>query len=182
MGHVSSSPGQITDWTLAVNFSVPLGLRRERAAVRRQELVIARDRANIQQGVHNLAHELAAGVRDLSQSYEQYEAFRETRQAARINLEQQAAQYRSGRTIFLNVLAAITDWGNAVSAEAQALLQYNTDLATLERQTGTILETHGVRFYEERFLSIGPLGRLFKPRAYPQRLPPTENVDLYETG
>ena len=32
----------------------------------------------------------------------------------------------------LDVLTAIAQWGNAVSSEAQALLQYNTELANLE--------------------------------------------------
>ena len=84
--------------------------------------------------------------------------------------------------IFLNVLLAINDWGNAVRAEAQSLLLYNTELANLERQTGTILETHGIRFYEERFGSIGPLGRMLPPHSYPGGLPPTPNNDRYVPG
>jgi hypothetical protein len=97
-------------------------------------------------------------------------------------LEAQILEYVLGRTDFLNVLLAITDWGNAVSNEAFSLTQYNTELANLERQTGTILETHGVRFFEERFRSIGPLGRLGHGRAYPRALPPTENVPIYPAG
>jgi outer membrane protein TolC len=179
---LSSRPGQFTDWTLAVNFSVPLGLRQSRASLRRQELIIARDEANLAQGVHAAAHVLAGNLRNLAQYYEQYQAFREARIAARINLERQYAEYRAGRAILLNLLLSITDWGNAVSAEAQAMLQYNTELANLERQTGTILETHGVRFYEERFGSIGPLGRLGHHALYPQALRPTLNYDRYPAG
>jgi hypothetical protein len=122
---------------------------------------------------------VADNVRNISQFYEQYRAFRETRAAARINLEQQLAEFRVGRAIFLNVLQAITDWGNAVSAEAQSLAQYNTELARLERETGTILETHGIRFFEERFQSIGPLGRLAKPVCYPEAVPPGPNAPRY---
>ena len=98
--------------------------------------------------------------------FEQYEAFAEMRVAARANLEQQLAEYRVQRIIFLNVLLAITDWGNAVSNEAQSLLQYNSELANLELQTGTILETHGVRFFEERFGRSAP-GPLRSAGAYP---------------
>ncbi|MEO8499077.1 MAG: hypothetical protein ABI614_28770 [Planctomycetota bacterium] len=94
----------------------------------------------------------------------------------------QAAEYRNGRTILLNLLQGITDWGNAVSAEAQALLQYNTELANLELQTGTILETHGVRFYEERFGAVGPLSRLFPDRCYPGTTTPDQNYDRYPGG
>ena len=179
---LSSRPGQFTDWTVAVNFSVPLGLRRERAVLRRQELIIARDRANLQQGLHGAVHDVAVNLRNLAQFYEQYLAFQETRQAARINLEVQLAEYRFRGGIFLNVLQAIGAWGNAVSAEAQALLQYNVELANLELQTGTILESHGIRFYEERYGSLGPLGRLHPDECYPSELRPTRNVDRYRSG
>ncbi|MGE0759154.1 MAG: hypothetical protein AB7O38_19210, partial [Pirellulaceae bacterium] len=68
------------------------------------------------------------------------------------------------------------------SAQAQTLLQYNSELANLERRTGTILETHGIAFYEERYGSIGPLGRLHPGVCYPMSLPPTGNTDRYEQG
>src|SRR5947207_7654548 len=73
----------------------------------------------------------------------------------------------------------MTTWGNDVSSEAQSLSQYNVELANLERQTGTILETHGVRFFEERFASIGPLGRLAAPQCYPSAVVPSPNADRY---
>lgn len=176
---LESAPGQFTDWSLGVNFSVPLGLRQGRAGLRQAELILARDRANLDQGLHAATYDLANSVRNVAQFYEQYKAFRETRAAARVNLEQQLAEFRAGRAIFLNVLQAITDWGNAVSSEAQALAQYNVELATLERATGTILETHGVWFQEERFKSIGPLGRLVEPVCYPKDARPGPNADKY---
>jgi outer membrane protein TolC len=179
---ISTEPGASTDWTLGVNFSVPLGLRQARAELRRQDLVILRDQASLDQQLHFTAHNVSTSLRNLDQFYAQYEAFRITREAARDNLEAQLANYLTQRTIFLNVLQAITDWGNAVSNEAFALTQYNTALANLERETGTILETHGVRFFEERFCSIGPLGRLGPQRAYPRALPPTENQPRYAPG
>ena len=176
---LASGPGQFTDWTLGVNFSVPVGMRAARAGLRRQELIIARDRANLDQGLHAAVHTLASSVRTLDQTYQQYRAFVETREAARINLDQQFAEYRSGRVNYLNVLLAITDWGNAISNEAVALSNYNSQLAVLERQTGTILEAHGIVFYEERYGSIGPLGRAFRDVCYPSNYLPTPNDPRY---
>ncbi|MEO8499076.1 MAG: TolC family protein, partial [Planctomycetota bacterium] len=69
---LTSRPGQFTDWTLGVNFSVPLGLRQGRANLRQQELVISRDLANLDQGVHAASHTLALSLRNLAQFYEQY--------------------------------------------------------------------------------------------------------------
>ena len=177
---LSSSTGQFTDWTLGVNFSVPLGLRQARAAVRQQELVIARDQINLKQGFHATTHILAVTVRTLDQQYEQYLAFREARQAARVNLDAQLLRWQKGQAILINVLQAISDWGNTVSSEANALTQYNTQLATLERQTGTILETHGIYFIEESQQAVGPLGRFGDTRSYPWNTRPTENSNLYD--
>ncbi|WP_254509270.1 TolC family protein [Anatilimnocola floriformis] len=182
---VSSGPGQFTDYTLGVNFSMPLGLRRERSQLRQRELILARDQANLQQGLHAASHELATTLRSLERAYEQYLAYREARAAAAENLKIQEGIFRGefdATFSYLNVLLAITDWGNAVRNEATALTQYNTLLAELERQTGTILESHGVWFYEERYGSIGPLGRLARPVQYPARNGPLPNAERYPSG
>jgi outer membrane protein TolC len=184
-----SGTGQFTDWTMGINFSVPIGLRAGRAGLRRVELLIARDRANLDQGMHSTVHELATNVRSLDQAYASYVAFKKAREAARDNLDAQLARYRTSAIlptgqppILLNVLEAIANWGNTISGEANSLAQYNTQLANLERQTGTILETHGVYLYEERYGSIGPLGRFAEPACYPLSNPPTPNDDRYSTS
>ena len=171
--------GAFNDWTMGINFSVPLGLRLARAQLRQRELIIARDRINLQQGYHNASHILASNLRNMDQAYEQYLAYREVREAAKINLDYQQALFRTGQGILINVLQGVTDWGNAISNEANALSTYNTTLATLERQTGTILETHGVAFFEERFGAIGPLGRFAPDVCYPMTNRPTANGDRY---
>lgn len=186
---LSTVPGQFADWQFGVHFAVPLGLRQSRAALRQQELLLAKDRANLRQGMHAATHTLALNYRNLSQYYEQYLAFGRAKEAARLNIDAQFGRVGAGginraggQVIYLNVLQSISDWGNSVSSEARALAQYNTELATLERQTGTILESHGVRFAEERYRSIGPLGRLFDDRYYPLDRRPTPNAERYPPG
>lgn len=180
---ISTGPGQFTDWTLGVNIALPLGLRRDRATLRRQELIIARDFAALNQGLHAATHDLATSTRNLAQFFEQFRQLKEARNAAFVNLRVQQLTFKNPfgdrQPIQLNVLQAIADWGNAISAEAQSLAQYNTELATLERLSGTILETHGVHLFEERFGAIGPLGRHAKPREYPRATVPGPNVDRY---
>lgn len=184
-GYIASDPGQFTGWQLGVNFSVPLGLRQSRAALRRQELILMRDRANLEQGLHNASHELATTYRNLAQLYEEYLAFARTRDAAAKNYDVQQAWYaeqleKGGqKTPYLNVLQAITQLGNAHTAAARALTQYNTELANLYRQVGVILEEHGIRFVEERYGSIGPLGRAFADRCYPRSYRPGSNEERY---
>jgi outer membrane protein TolC len=184
---IGTNGNEATDWTLGVNFSVPLLLRQERATVRSAELLIARDRANLEQGIHSMRHSLALTYRNLEAQFQQYEAYTEAREAARINLERQFGAYQVGGvgidTTFLNVLQAISDWGNSVSLQAQTLMQYNIELANLERQTGTILETHGVFMYEDRTCSVGPLW--IDPKRcvlYPRDIHPGPNEVVYPAG
>jgi outer membrane protein TolC len=182
-GAVSSSAGQFTDWTLGVNFSVPLGLRRDRALLRQQELVIRRDQANLQQGLHQAIHILAANLRNLDQYYAQYRRFQAVREAAKLNLDQQMESYNEGLIQFIVVLQAIVDWGNSVSSEAQFLVLYNTELARLERETGSILEAQGIAFFEERYGSLGPRGRFANNECYPYATRPKNSpIDRFGTG
>jgi outer membrane protein TolC len=183
--HISSTDTQqFEDWSIGLNFSIPLGLRQGRATVRERSLTVARDRANVEQSVHAAVHQLAATVRDLENSYQQYLAYRDTRAAAYENVQVQIEQFRARRNIYLNVLQALNDFGNAVSSEAGALIAYNVALATLERQTGTILETHGLVFVEERKQFAGPLPG--HPRYYASDIPaagtPTRYPSTGEPG
>ncbi len=176
-GEPFSVPGNsYGNWTLGVTFSVPLGLRQGRAQVRQEKLLILRDRANLEQGLHNAIHELTVTVRDLDSAFEQYLAYKETRAAAEVNVKVQSEKFKAGQSIYLNVLQALNDWGNAVTSEAAALLSYNVALANLERRTGTILQTHGLVFNEERFKAVGPL---LHPRLYPAAQPPAGNPQNY---
>ncbi len=180
---LSSDPSQFTDWSIGLNYSVPLGQRLTRAQFRQQELLLYRSRANLQQGLHVVAHDLATNLRTLALNYQQYQAFQEARQAALDNLDVQFSNYQVGlgpAQIYLNVLQAISDWGNAVSAEAQALTSYNTSLANLQRELGVILDVHGVAFFEEQYGSVGPWGKLLHHRAaYPLQVSSTPNKDVY---
>lgn len=178
-GTVRTDAGEYTDWQFGINFSVPVGLRQSRARLRERELILARDRANLEQGLLEMVHEIASTVRRLRQLHAAYKALEETRLAAADNLTAQATSARQGTVAFINVQQAIVDWGNAVSAEARALTDYNAELANLERVTGTILETHGVRFYEERYASLAPLGLLGHERQYPKALGPTRDSTRY---
>lgn len=178
----AAGPGQFADWNLGINFSVPIGLRSGRALMRQQELIVQRDRVNLDQGLHAAVHLLALNVRNLDQFYEQYERFQVVREAATENLDYQLARAGVGNEQIIVALQAISDWGNAVRSEAQSLVQYNIELARLEQATGSILEAHGIAFYEERFGSISPWGRLAQPRAYPLSTRPTNETGRYADG
>ncbi len=180
---LATDAGEYTSWRLGVDLTVPFGLRDGRAEMRRRELALMRDRANLQQALHAASHELAESYRNLAQFYEQYRAFKIAREAAYENLRVQSGRFAADvEADYLNLLQAIASWGDAVSSEAQALLQYNTELANLAQLSGTILEGHGVRFTEDGYRSVGPAGRLGPTPCYPMDRRPCPNTDQYPAG
>jgi len=180
--NLSSDGGQFTGWTVGINVSAPLGQRAMRADLRRQELNISRNRAALNQAIHAALHQLAQSYRNVRQFYEEFLALKEAREAERINLEQQLSEYGRGRAIYLNVLQAINSWGDAVSAEARALASYNGAFASLDRESGWILELHGVALAGENYVSQGPLAPFHDGRTYPHSARPTSNMDRYPQG
>ena len=186
-GDIISVPfGDFSDWQIGVNMSVPLGLRADRAGLREIELILARDKVNLEQQVLTATHEVALSLRNLDQFYRQYEAFRTVRAAAQLNLQRrfdvfQVGGLRNEQVIYLNVLQAVTDWGNAVSSEALAVTQFNSELAQLAVATGTILADHGIMFSEESYESVGPklLGACVR---YPEATPPSPSTPRYKDG
>jgi hypothetical protein len=176
---ISTAGREFHDWTLGVNVSAPLGTRESRADLRRQELALAREKANLQQAVHLAIHQVAQNYRNSALFYERYLAYKETREAAKVNLDQQLAEYQRGRAIYLNYLQALTAWGDAVSAEAQSLALYNVELANLERQTGTILEQHQIELLGDNYVSRAPMAPLHDGRSYPQSARPYPGPERY---
>ena len=176
---IEADPGQHTDWSLAVNFSVPFTLRADRASLRQTELLLASDRANLKQGLLSASHSIANLLRNIDSLYRQYDAFQVAREAAEDSLVQQLEQFRAGRINFVEVLLAINTWAGSVTSEARAITNLNSTFATLEAETGTILESHGVRLFEERYCSLGPLGKFGDGRHYPAAYRPSPNVARY---
>lgn len=187
IGVITSDPFQATDIQVGLTLRTPLGQRGARAALRQQELTLARERANLHQSLHQATHLLAQSLRNMEQSYRQYEAFKKVRDASKTNLDRRFQVVRVGGLrneplVYLDVLLAVTDWGNAVSSEALSLTRYNAEIANLETQAGVILARHGILFEEEGYRSLGPWGRLGECRCYPQRTPLGPNDPYYENS
>ncbi len=180
---------QFNDIQFGLNLRTPVGQRSTRAQMRQDQLTLARDRALYHQQLHSVTHLLAANLRNLDNFFAQYRAFQKVREASRVNINRQLHLFEVGgtaaeRPIYLNVLQAISDWGNSISSEAASLAAYNASLANLQLESGTILERHGI-FFEERFYSsLAPFGRRrsIVMARYPQELAPGSNEPRYDDG
>jgi hypothetical protein len=150
--------------------------------------LLARDRANLHEGLRQASQALARSYRNLAQYYEEYlaakrRAHRRPRQCRSAAEPRSLEVSRRNRANHISTTCRPLPVGATTkSAEAQALLRYNSELTAFELEMGTILETHGIAFYEEGFRSIGPAGRLAHDHCYPRSTPVGENAVRYPGG
>jgi len=144
--------GDFQNWTLGLEFSVPLGLRKEMAAVRNAQLLLARERAKLQEAELELAHQLAHDLRDLAMHYQRAQTNFNRRVAARDELKAAQAKYEAQvaeGTLDL-VLDAQRRLAEAETAYYRSLVDHTMAIAQVHYRKGSLLE------YNNVYLAEGP--------------------------
>ncbi|MCS7238534.1 MAG: TolC family protein [Thermoguttaceae bacterium] len=146
--------GDFQEWELGVQLSLPLGFRREMAAVRHAELQLARDRAVLQEQELALVQLLADAYRAMDESYVRAQTNLNRLLAAQRELEGYKERERVGLPVRQAALNFILDSQRRV-AEAEidyfrALVDYNLAIANFHYHKGSLLEYNGV------YLAEGP--------------------------
>lgn len=144
--------GDFQDWSLGMQFSMPLGFRKEMSGVRYAQLNLARERAKLQEAELELSHQLAASIREMESNLQRAQTNFNRRVAARDEVEAAQAKYeaqvRDG-TLDL-VLDAQRRLAEAESAYYRSLIDYNKSIADVHYRKGSLLEYNGV------YLAEGP--------------------------
>jgi len=146
--------GDFQEWELGLQFSMPLGFRREMAAVRHAQLQLARDRAVLQEQELGLVQLLAEAYRNMDESYIRAQTNLNRLLAAQRELDGYKERERVGLPVRQAALNFILDSQRRV-AEAEvdyfrALIDYNLAIATFHYHKGSLLEYNGV------YLAEGP--------------------------
>jgi outer membrane protein TolC len=141
---LNSNPGLYKDfqnWQVGLTFIAPIGFRAALANSRNAQYQLLRQRAFLQQIVHQQSHSLARFFLEVDANYKQFKTAQRLRQAAQIRLESARAYYEEGRTGFTidRLLDAVSQYANAIAQEAQFKTSYNTSIAGLEEAKGTLL-------------------------------------------
>ncbi|HWE39249.1 MAG TPA: TolC family protein [Isosphaeraceae bacterium] len=139
---LNGQPGYFHNFqTYQVGFTlqIPLGFRAALANVRQQQLNLLRQRAILQQVVHQTTHALARFFLEVDANYKQFKTAGRLRDAAQQNLEAQQAFYEQGTITIDQYLNALNTWSRAVALEAQYKTSYNISIAALEEAKGTLL-------------------------------------------
>src|SRR5208282_3107556 len=126
-------------WSVGFTFQMPLGMRSPLANTRNAQYILLRQRAYLQQIVHQTTHSLARFFLEVDANYKQFKTASRLRAAAAQRLEAQRAYYEEGRITIDRFLDAVSQYASAVAQEAQYKMTYNISIVALEEAKGTLL-------------------------------------------
>lgn len=135
-------------WQVGLSFQMPLGFRGPLANTRQAQYALLRNRAYLQQIVHQTVHSLARFFQEVDANYKQFKIAARFREAAAQRLEAQKAFYEEGRIPIDRYLDAVSQYASAVAQEAQFKTSYNTSIAALEEAKGTLLAYNNIAVAE----------------------------------
>jgi len=135
-------------WSVGFSFAMPLGMRSPLANTRNAQYILLRQRAYLQQIVHQTTHSLARFFLEVDANYKQFKTASRLRAAAAQRLEAQRAYYEEGRITIDRFLDAVSQYASAVAQEAQFKMTYNISIVALEEAKGTLLAYNNIAVAE----------------------------------
>ena len=190
-------------WSVGFSFAMPLGMRSPLANTRNAQYILLRQRAYLQQIVHQTTHSLARFFLEVDANYKQFKTASRLRAAAAQRLEAQRAYYEEGRITIDRFLDAVSQYASAVAQEAQYKMTYNISIVALEEAKGTLLAYNNIAVAEgphprkayvqardiqdaHRKLPIPPNGPMYRQRVTgpvnPDPVPANPPPDVQPSG
>jgi outer membrane protein TolC len=142
--------GDFQEWQLGLQLSMPIGYRRELSGVRHHQLLLARDRAILQDLENEIVMQLGDAIRDLDFFYQQTQTNFNRRLAAEEEVSAVNAAYIVGNVTLDLLLDAQRRRAEAESAYYRSLVDYNRAIMNVHYRKGSLLEYDGV------YLAEGP--------------------------
>jgi outer membrane protein TolC len=140
--------GEFQEWQLGLQASIPIGYRREMAGVRHQELLLARERAVLQELQLEITHQLAEAVSDVELNHALTVSRLNRRVAAEEEVVAFQAQYDVGQVTLDLLLDAQARRAQAESDYYQSLVDYNRAIMRVHYRKGSLLDYDGVYLAE----------------------------------
>jgi outer membrane protein len=150
-GNATTVPGGIPDtfsslfgnnyprWTIAVNFSYPLGLSSQEASVARARVQLNQVNAQMKQIELQVATDVTNAAVIAKSNVDRVQAAQAARELAQKQLEAEQSKFEVGMSTNYNVIQSQRDLATAQTNELQAVLNYRKSLVELERLQQTTL-------------------------------------------
>ncbi len=154
----SLTSGRYQEWAFGLELDIPIGFRRELAAVRNAQLNLAKERALLQEAELEVSHQIAQAIRNLEGAYELMRTAYSRLQAAKHNadtfqtiveLGAETEETRGAGAIFLR-LESLRRLAESKNNFYRSLAAYNQSIALVHYRKGSLLEYNGV------YLAEGP--------------------------
>lgn len=142
--------GDYQEWEMGLRFSLPIGFRQQLSTVRHHQLLLARERALLQDLELEVSHQLGDAVRDLDLNYSLTETNFNRRAAAQREVEAVETSYKANRVTLDLLLDAQRRRSDAETAYYRSLVDYNLAITDVHYRKGSLLDYNGV------YLAEGP--------------------------
>ncbi|MCC7087275.1 MAG: TolC family protein [Pirellulales bacterium] len=142
--------GKYQEWEMGLQANMPIGFRQPLAAVRNQQLQLARERAVLQEQELELSHQLTDDFRSVDTNYNLTETNLNRRVAAERQVQAVQAAYDAGTVTLDLLLEAQRRRADAEAAYYRTLVDYNKAIMFVHFRKGSLLEYNGV------YLAEGP--------------------------
>lgn len=142
--------GNFQEWEMGMRFSVPIGFRQQMSMVRHHQLLLARERALLQDLELEVSHQLGDAIRDLDLNYSLTETNFNRRAAAQREVEAVETSYKANRVTLDLLLDAQRRRSDAETAYYRSLVDFNLAITDVHYRKGSLLDYNGV------YLAEGP--------------------------
>lgn len=144
----SLDSGNFQEWQLGLEANIPIGFRRELSGIRHEELLMARERAILQDLELEISHQLGDSIRDVDNNYGLTQTNFNRRVAAEAEVQAVGASYEAGRVSLDLLLDAQRRRAEAESAYYRSLVDYNRSIMNVHYRKGSLLDYDGVYLTE----------------------------------
>jgi hypothetical protein len=142
--YMNLTDGNFQEWQLGFELNVPLGYRREFAAVRNAELALSRARAVLKEQEHLVLHDAASAVAEFDRAMVVARTTANRLDAARMQLQAVQGAFESEKAPLDLLLEAQRLMADAESRNFRALAEYAIAIKNVHYSKGTLLDYDGV--------------------------------------
>jgi hypothetical protein len=140
--------GNFQEFSLLFQYQMPIGFRRELAAVRHAQLRLAREKAILEDSELDVCHGLSHALRNLETNFQLSQTNSNRWNASNREVQARETLYKAGRVALDDVLEAQRRRAVAQGAFWSAVIEYNKSIADLHTRKGSIMDYDGVGFAE----------------------------------
>lgn len=141
--------GNYQEWQLGFQFNMPLGFRRELAAVRNAELQLTKEKAVLQEKELSVSHLLSDAIRQLEDQYVLLKSRLNAWIAAKDRYETLKAKFDTDVEVnFLDIRESIRSEALAETEYYRALIEYNKQIVHVHFRKGSLLEYNNILLAE----------------------------------